>query len=86
MADLSEYEITFRRNPLIGLWSWTAITPDGRTLTSFGISASKGSAEADALQRIEKDRATETIRGDELAARVARSGAEVGPDATEDEA
>ena len=68
----ADYQITFRRDPLMGLWSYEIRTPDDRTLHSLlGVSMSKEHIERRALRHIELDSATETVSGADLAQRMA---------------
>jgi hypothetical protein len=71
--QLSNYEVTFRRDPLLGWWFWTAKTPNGETLKGplIGGCPGKGVAEHDAARRIELHAAKETVDGQALVNRVA---------------
>lgn len=69
--EISEYSVRFSRNPILGCWTWTATTPDGRTIAAlFGMFINREAAERDALHRIEIDASRETVSGSELQRRV----------------
>lgn len=75
--ELSEYEVTFRRDPMFGFWSWTAKAPTGDTLKGplLGLCSMKPSAERDAVRRITMHLEAETVDGQALVDRVAEGAA-----------
>lgn len=68
--DLSGYNVTFRRDRLFGLWTWTAETPDDGSMSSMFGFKGKGAAEADALRAVERHAETHSLDGDALRRKV----------------
>jgi hypothetical protein len=78
--SLSNYDVTFIQNGLLGTWHWTAKqSPDGAVLSSFGLFVSKASAEVDALRQIERHEARETINAAQLRRRIAERATKPAP-------
>ena len=70
--QLSEYQVTFSRDPVFGFWSWSAKAPNSETLKGplLGSCIAKKNAESDAARRIELHAGKETVNGQALVDRL----------------
>lgn len=70
--DVSEFTVTFRRDPIFGFWSWAANAGETKLRGPLmGSCVSKEGAERDALRRLRLHCDRYELSGDELAERAA---------------